>query len=272
MPDDYRGQYPREVMDRSDRYAGHVRDAFKNLEADGHAPSAFLAESILSCGGQVEPPAGYLESAYRYARAAGAVCIADEVQIGFGRVGSHTWGFQTQGVVPDIVTLGKPMGNGHPIGAVITTPTIAESFDNGMEFFSTFGGNPVSAAIGLAVLDVLEEGKLQEHAAVVGGTLKANLASLAMRHEAIGDVRGRGLFLGIEFVSDRAAKTPSAEIAGYVIERAKQLGILLSTDGRDGNVIKIKPPLVFSQQDAERLTATLDQVLGEDPVRSLAEE
>ena len=269
MPDDYRGRYGREVMDRADRYAGHVRDAFKDLDAEGHEPVAFLAESILSCGGQVEPPAGYLAAAYRYARAAGAVCIADEVQIGFGRVGSHTWGFQTQDVVPDIVTLGKPMGNGHPIGAVITTPAIAESFDNGMEFFSTFGGNPVSAAIGLAVLDVLEEGKFQEHAAVVGGTLKASLASLAMRHVAIGDVRGRGLFLGIELVSDRAAKTPSAEIANYVVERSKQLGILLSTDGRDGNVIKIKPPMVFSQQDAERLTATLDQVLAEDAVRTL---
>ncbi len=267
MPDDYRGRYGRDVRDRADRYADHVRESFRDLDAAGHGPAAFLAESILSCGGQVEPPAGYLRAAYRHARSAGAVCIADEVQIGFGRVGSHTWGFEAQEAVPDIVTLGKPIGNGHPIGAVVTTREIAHSFANGMEFFSTFGGNPVSAAIGLAVLDVLEEGKLREHAAVVGGTLKASLASLAMRHEAIGDVRGRGLFLGIELVRDRMAKTPSAAIATYVVERAKTLGVLLSTDGPDHNVIKIKPPMVFSQADAERLVATLDEVLAEDAVR-----
>ena len=268
MPDDYRGLYGREVMDRADRYAEHVRGAFADLRSSGHEPAAFIAESILSCGGQIEPPVGYLDRAYRHARSAGALCVADEVQIGFGRVGSHMWGFQAADVVPDIVTLGKPIGNGHPIGAVVTTPEIAVSFANGMEFFSTYGGNPVSAAIGLAVLDVIEENKLQEHAAVVGGTLKANLASLAMRHDCVGDVRGRGLFLGIELVSDRAAKAPSAEIATYVANRAAELGVLLSTDGPDHNVIKLKPPMTFSQQDGERLVSTLDQILGEDPVRA----
>lgn len=177
------------------------------------------------------------------------------------------WGFETANVVPDIVTLGKPIGNGHPIGAVVTTLEIAESFANGMEFFSTFGGNPVSAAIGLAVLDVIEGDKLQEHAAVVGGTLKANLASLAMRHESVGDVRGRGLFLGIEFVEDRMAKTPSARIAEYVANRAAELGVLLSTDGPDHNVIKIKPPMTFDQRNAERVVATLDRILTEDGAR-----
>ena len=172
IPDDYRGVYGREVMDRGTRYAMHVGEAFGSLSSNGHEPAAFIAESILSCGGQIEPPAGYLEEAYRIARSRGAVCIADEVQIGFGRVGSHMWGFETANVVPDIVTLGKPIGNGHPIGAVVTTLEIAESFANGMEFFSTFGGNPVSAAIGLAVLDVIEGDKLQEHAAVVGGHLE----------------------------------------------------------------------------------------------------
>jgi len=268
IPDDYRGLYGKDVPDRAARYAEQVRDAFVGLEPT-HAPSAFLAESILSCGGQIEPPTGYLEAAYGHTRSAGAVCIADEVQIGFGRVGSHMWGFESQGVVPDIVTLGKPIGNGHPIGAVVTTPEIAESFANGMEFFSTFGGNPVSAAIGLAVLDVLDADNLQQHAAVVGGTLKANLASLAMRHDAIGDVRGRGLFLGVELVSDRAVKTPSATIASYLTDRACELGVLLSTDGPDHNVIKIKPPMTFSQRDAERLVSTMDRILGEDQVRSL---
>lgn len=267
IPDDYRGVYGREVMDRGTRYAMHVGEAFGSLSSNGHEPAAFIAESILSCGGQIEPPAGYLEEAYRIARSRGAVCIADEVQIGFGRVGSHMWGFETANVVPDIVTLGKPIGNGHPIGAVVTTLEIAESFANGMEFFSTFGGNPVSAAIGLAVLDVIEGDKLQEHAAVVGGTLKANLASLAMRHESVGDVRGRGLFLGIEFVEDRMAKTPSARIAEYVANRAAELGVLLSTDGPDHNVIKIKPPMTFDQRDAERVVATLDRILTEDGAR-----
>ena len=268
IPDDYRGLYGREVEDRADRYAAHVRQAFSDLVADGTEPCAFIAESILSCGGQVEPPAGYLQAAYRRTRAAGAVCIADEVQIGFGRIGSHMWGFQSAEVTPDIVTLGKPIGNGHPIGAVITTPEIAASFANGMEFFSTFGGNPVSAAIGLAVLDIVEEERLHEHAAVVGGTLKAGLASLAMRHDSIGDVRGRGLFLGIEFVSDRSRKTPSAEIAAYVTERAREFGILLSSDGPDHNVIKIKPPMTFTQRDGERLVAVLDRILAEDAVRA----
>ncbi len=270
LPDDYRGLYGRSESGRAERYAGHVRDAFASLGTDGHPPAAFIAEAILSCAGQIEPPPGYLKAAFRNARAAGAVCIADEVQIGFGRVGSHMWGFQSGEATPDIVTLGKPMGNGHPIGAVVTTPEIAASFDNGMEFFSTFGGNPVSAAIGLAVLDVIKADQLREHAAVVGGTLKAGLAGLAMHHDCIGDVRGRGLFLGIELVSNRAAKTPSAEIAHYVVNRAKELGVLLSADGPAHNVLKIKPPMTFSQQDGERLVETLDRVLGEDAVKAFA--
>ena len=267
VPDDYRGLYGRHIADRAVRYAMHVGEAFGSLSSTGHEPAAFIAESILSCGGQIEPPAGYLEEAYRIARSRGAICIADEVQIGFGRVGSHMWGFQTGNVVPDIVTLGKPIGNGHPIGAVVTTPEVAESFANGMEFFSTFGGNPVSAAIGLAVLDIIERERLQEHAAVVGGTLKANLASLAMRHESVGDVRGRGLFLGIEFVEDRNTRTPSAQAARYIANRGAELGILLSTDGPDHNIIKIKPPMTFNQNDSERLVATLDKILSEDEAR-----
>lgn len=268
LPDEYRGIYRRDVMDRADRYAEHVRSAAVDLDGAGHAASAFIAESILSCGGQIEPPAGFLSAAYRHARSAGAVCIADEVQIGFGRIGSHMWGFQAAEAVPDIVTLGKPIGNGHPIGAVVTTPEIAASFANGMEFFSTFGGNPVSAAIGLAVLDVIQKERLQEHAALVGGTLKASLASLAMRHECIGDVRGRGLFLGIELVRDRTTRTPAPGIARYVVNRASELGVLLSTDGPAHNVIKIKPPMTFTQQDGERLVATLDRILVEDEVRA----
>ncbi len=263
-PDEYRGLYPRTDANRAAAYADHVRAAAAGLEAEGHAPSALIAESLLSCGGQVEPPAGYLAAAYRHARSAGAVCIADEVQIGFGRVGSHMWGFEVGGVVPDIVTLGKPIGNGHPIGAVVTTREIAASFANGMEFFSTFGGNPVSAEVGLAVLDAVESDRLREHAALVGGTLKAELASLAMRHEVIGDIRGRGLFLGVDLVHDRKTRDPAPEIARYVVNRAAELGVLLSSDGPFDNVLKIKPPMTFDSDDASRLVATLDQVLSED--------
>ena len=268
MPDDYRGRYRRDDPARAARYAAHVKEAFTKLAAEGHGACAFLAESILSCAGQIEPPEGFLAAAYAHARAAGAVCIADEVQTGLGRVGSAMWAYETQGVVPDIVTLGKPIGNGHPLGAVVTTRAIAQAFDNGMEFFSTFGGNPVSAAIGLAVLDVLEEEGLQAHAARVGARLKAGLAAMAGTHAAVGDVRGRGLFLGVELVRDRSGPTPAPEIARYVVERMRERGVLLSTDGPDENVLKIKPPMCFSEADAARLVEELDRVLGEDFVRA----
>jgi 4-aminobutyrate aminotransferase-like enzyme/Ser/Thr protein kinase RdoA (MazF antagonist)/murein DD-endopeptidase MepM/ murein hydrolase activator NlpD len=267
MPDDYRGLYRRDDPTRGDRFAGHVREACEALSAAGHRPAAFLCESLMSCGGQVELPPGYLAAAYRHAREAGAVCIADEVQVGFGRVGDRFWGFQTQGVVPDIVTMGKPIGNGHPLGAVVTTREVAEAFANGMEYFNTFGGNPVSCEIGLAVLDVLRDEGLQQRARSVGARLKAGLAGLQERHPALGDVRGLGLFLGVELVADPEARTPAAPQAAYVVERMKDHGILLSTDGPDHNVIKIKPPLTFSEADAERLVAALDRVLAEDFVR-----
>jgi 4-aminobutyrate aminotransferase-like enzyme len=268
MPDDYRGLHRRDDPDRGARFAAHMGEAFADLAREGHRPAAFLVESLLSCGGQIELPPGYLEAAFRAARAAGAVAIADEVQVGFGRVGSHVWGFETQGVVPDIVTMGKPIGNGHPLGAVVTTPEIARSFANGMEYFNTFGGNPVSCEIGLAVLDVMRDEELQAHAGRVGDRLKSGLAALAERHPIVGDVRGRGLFLGIELVRDRETLEPGADVASYVVERAKELGVLLSTDGPLHNVIKMKPPLVFDDRDADLLVRTLDEVLGEDFVTS----
>ena len=270
MPDAFRGLYRADDPARASRYAAHVGEGFERLATTGYAASAFLAESMLSRGGQIEPPEGYLAAAYEQARANGAVCIADEVQVGFGRVGSHMWGFEIQGVVPDIVTLGKPIGNGHPLGAVVTTPEIAASFANGMEFFSTFGGNPVSAAIGLAVLRVIDDEQLQAHAVEVGGKLKAGLGLLAGKHDVIGDVRGRGLFLGIEFVRDRQLLEPAADVASYAVARLKKRGVLLSTDGPDGNVIKIKPPMPFSDADAQRLVRELDEVLGHDIVRAVS--
>ena len=183
------------------------------LQAAGHGLAAYIAETLPSVGGQIVFPPGYLAEAYRYVRAAGGLCIADEVQVGFGRLGTHFWGFETQGVVPDIVVLGKPIGNGFPLAAVVTTPEIAAAFDNGMEFFSTFGGNPVACAAGLAVLDVLRDERLQEHALRVGSRLLAGLRELIERHPIVGDARGSGLFLGVELVRDRATLEPAADAA-----------------------------------------------------------
>jgi 4-aminobutyrate aminotransferase-like enzyme/Ser/Thr protein kinase RdoA (MazF antagonist) len=259
MPDPYRGPY--RGSDAGSRYAARVTEATRAID---ERMAAFIAESLLSCGGQIVPPDGFLAAAYEAVRAAGGVCIADEVQVGFGRVGSHWWGFETQGVVPDIVTLGKPIGNGHPLGAVVTTPEIAASFANGMEYFNTYGGNPVSCAVGLAVLDVIEDEGLREHAAEVGGHLKRRLADLADRHPIVGDVRGLGLFLGVELVLDRETLAPAPEQARYVVARMKEHSILLSTDGPLRNVLKIKPPLPFSHADADHLAAALDRVLAED--------
>jgi 4-aminobutyrate aminotransferase-like enzyme len=263
LPDPYRGPHRGHTIGVGQRYAESVRDAMAAADRAGGPVAAFFAEAIVSGGGHIEPPPGYLVDAYRYARAAGAVCVADEVQVGFGRIGTHFWAFESQGVVPDIVTMGKPIGNGHPMGAVVTTPEIAASFTNGMEYFNTFGGNPVSCAVGLAVLDVLEGDGLQEHARVVGEHLAAGLRGLMQRHATIGDVRGRGLLLAIELVRDRATLEPAPRHAAYVVERMRARGILLSTEGPLHTVIKMKPPLVFSLADADRLIAEYDAVLGE---------
>jgi 4-aminobutyrate aminotransferase-like enzyme len=208
-------------------------------------------------------PPGYLAAVYRAVRAAGGVCIADEVQTGLGRIGSAFWAFEAHGVVPDIVAMGKPLGNGHPLAAVVTTRAIADAFDTGMEYFSTFGGNTVSCAVGSAVLDVMRDEALQVHAAAVGGALRDALAELAARHELIGDVRGSGLFLGVELVTDRAALTPAAAEASYIANRMRDEAILLGTDGPLHNVLKIRPPMPFHAADADRLVETLDRVLGE---------
>jgi 4-aminobutyrate aminotransferase-like enzyme len=191
------------------------------------------------------------------------VCIADEVQTGLGRMGTSFWAFEDQGVVPDIVVLGKPLGNGHPIGAVVTTPEIAASFDNGMEFFSTFGGNTVSCAIGLAVLDVLRDDGLQEHALRVGEQLLAGLRPLVDRYEMVGDVRGSGLFVGVELVRNRATLEPAGGEASYIANRLREMGVLLGTDGPHHNVVKIRPPMPFAKTDADAVVETLTRALVE---------
>jgi 4-aminobutyrate aminotransferase-like enzyme/Ser/Thr protein kinase RdoA (MazF antagonist) len=266
-PDVYRGLYRGLDGHAGTRYAAHVAEAVGRIVSSGGRVGAFIAESILSCAGQIVLPPGYLEAAYEAVRAAGGVCIADEVQVGFGRVGTHFWAFETQGVVPDIVTMGKPIGNGHPLGAVVTTPEIARAFANGMEYFNTYGGNPVSCAIGLAVLDVIRDEHLQDHALRVGAHLLDRLRALMARHPLVGDVRGLGLFVGVELVRNRETLKPAGIEAGLVANRMRDRGILVSTDGPFHNVLKIKPPMCFTESDADRLVAALDQILDEDYLR-----
>lgn len=264
IPDPYRGDFRGYGPDNGRQYAGDLRRAIEETHRQGKEVAAFFCESLLSCGGQIVLPDAYLNHAYNLVRNAGGVCVADEVQVGFGRVGSHFWGFETQGVVPEIVTLGKPIGNGFPLAAVITTPAIADSFNNGMEYFNTYGGNPVACAAGLAVLDVIENEKLQEHALSTGDYFKKKLSDLKNKHDLIGDVRGLGLFIGVEFVLDRSSLDPAAEHASYIVERMKDYGVLLSTDGPLHNVIKIKPPLCFSRENADRVVYFMNQILSEE--------
>jgi 4-aminobutyrate aminotransferase-like enzyme/Ser/Thr protein kinase RdoA (MazF antagonist) len=263
LPDVYRGN-----REPGGTYVGSVGERIADVHSRGTRGArlaAFYAESIHSCGGHVVLPPGYLAAAYFAVRAAGGVCIADEVQVGLGRVGSHLWAFETQGVVPDIVTLGKPLGNGHPLAAVVTTPEIAASFHNGMEYFNTFGGNPVSAAIGLAVLDVLRDERLQQNAQRMGERLLDGLRELACRQPLIGDVRGLGLFLGVELVRDRETREPAAREAALALEAARRRGVLLATEGPHHNVLKMKPPIVLREEHCEFflsvLAGTLDEVV-----------
>jgi len=258
LPDVYRGRY--RGPDAATHYVRELYQAMESAERNGGI-AAFFCESAVSCGGQIMLPPAYLRDAYAAVRNAGGVCVADEVQTGFGRAGTHFWMFETQDAVPDIVTLGKPIGNGHPLGAVVTTPEIAHSFANGMEYFNTFGGNPVSCAVGLAVLDVIRDEELQLNALETGAHLKAGLNQLKRSHRLVGDVRGEGLFIGIELIRNSETREPAGPEAARLVEQMKERGLLLSTDGPFHNVIKIKPPLVFSKKDAEFLVATLDSVL-----------
>lgn len=261
LPDGYRGRYRRADPEAGRRYADEVGAIIDEMRASGRGLAAFLAESMPSTAGQIVFPPGYLSEAYRHVRAAGGLCIADEVQTGFGRVGTHVWAFETQGVVPDVLVLGKPIGNGFPLGAVITTRGIAAAFDNGMEFFSTFGGNPVACAAGLAVLDVLETEGLPARARRVGEHLLGALRDLQDRRPLIGDVRGSGLFLGVELVRDRMSLEPATDEAAYVVDRLRERGVLTGTDGPFHNVLKLRPPLVFSEDDADLFVQRLDEVL-----------
>lgn len=267
LPDAFRGIYQGNTPETGQKYAAHIGTAALKIKEAGRGVAAFICESVISCGGQVTLPPGYLAEAARQVRAAGGVYIADEVQTGCGRHGAHFWAFEEHGVVPDIVTIGKPIGNGHPLGAVVTTKAIADAFANGMEYFNTFGGNPVSCAIGLEVLRTIHDEGLQQNAFETGAYLIKGLKELAGVYPIIGDVRGPGLFIGFELIRNITGLVPAAAEATYLANRMRDLGILMSTDGPDHNVLKIKPPMVFSRKDADFLLEMLEKVLNEDKMK-----
>jgi 4-aminobutyrate aminotransferase-like enzyme/Ser/Thr protein kinase RdoA (MazF antagonist) len=261
LPDDYRGPFKRSDSRAGERYAAEVASLVKLIIARGSRLAAFIAETCPSVGGQVILPKGYLASVYEHVHRGGGLCIADEVQTGLGRMGTSFWAFEDQRVVPDIVVMGKPLGNGHPMGAVATTRAIAQAFDNGMEYFSTFGGNTVSCAIGIAVIDVLLDEGLREHAKQVGDDMLAKLRRLADQYPIVGDVRGSGLFLGVELVRDRETLAPATEEATFVVNRMRERGVLLGTDGPYHNVVKIRPPMPFELSDGDRLVHELERAI-----------
>ncbi len=265
IPNSYSGIYQGD--NTGEQYALHIKEQIDKVGQQGRQVAGMICESILSCGGQIVLPDGYLQKAQDYIHGHGGVMIVDEVQVGLGRVGSHFWGFELQGIIPDIVTIGKPLGNGHPLSAVVTTREIADAFANGMEYFSTFGGNPVSCAIGHEVLQIIKEEGLQNNAHQTGQYLISRLQELQSKHPIIGDIRGHGLFLGIELVTNGELKTPAPQQADYLINRMRTLGFLTSSDGPHHNVIKIKPPMVFSRSHADLFVGYLGKVLGESYMR-----
>ena len=260
VADPYRGAWGRDDPEAGKNYAADVKNVL-DYATSGQV-AAFIAESIQGVGGVVVFPNGYLKNVYEHVRAAGGLCIADEVQAGFGRTGTHYWGFETQGVIPDIVTVAKGIGNGCPLGAVVTTPKIAETLTQRIHF-NTFGGNPVVCAQGKAVLEVIEKEKLQQNALTIGNRILDGLNKLRDKHNLIGDVRGKGLMLGIELVKDRTSKEPAKEECAQVLETSKEMGLLLGKGGLWGQTIRFSPPMCLHEQDADFLLQVLDQAFGE---------
>lgn len=264
-PDPYRGVYTRDEFDEDSgalaaQYAADAHASIAARAKKGHAPAACLVESVMGVGGQVMYPKGYTRELASIVRAAGGLMIADEVQTGLGRMGSVMWAFEEQEYTPDIVTMGKPMGNGFPIAAVLTTREISQAFTQVGEYFNTFGGSQVASAAGLAVLDVLEEEDLVGNAQRVGSYLVKKLEGLKAKHPSIGDVRGSGLFYGLEFVQP-GTKIPDPGMCKATVNKVKESGILTGFDGPGQNVLRIKPPMCFSKANAKQLAATLDTAL-----------
>ncbi|MCY4241699.1 MAG: aminotransferase class III-fold pyridoxal phosphate-dependent enzyme [Rhodobacter sp.] len=264
VADDYRGSFRRDDPDRAEKFADLVDPAISALKAKGHGLAGFIAETFPSVGGQIIPPKGYLPAVYDRIRSDGGVCIADEVQTGLGRLGAYYFGFEHQGAEPDIVVLGKPIGNGHPLGAVITTRAIAESFDNGIEFFSTFGGSTLSCRIGKEVLDIVDDEGLQENARAMGLRLKDGLCALQVDHDSIGDVRGMGLFLGMELINLDGSEATA--LCSYVKDRMRDHRILIGSEGPKDNILKIRPPLSIEADDVDMIITTLGSILAERPL------
>ncbi len=258
IPDTYRGKYTNDDGSAGEMYA---KEAITQIRNSDLPIAAFISEPVVGCGGQVPLAKAYLKGIYPVIRKQGGICISDEVQTGFGRLGDVFWGFEVQEVIPDIVIIGKPMANGHPMGAVVTTDEIAESFGEGVEFFSSFGGNPVSCAIANSVLEVMEEERLQENAKVVGDYYKLLFLKLQIKYDCIGDVRGSGLFLGIEIVKDRKSKEHDTYLAHHIKNELRNKNILISTDGPYDSVIKTKPPMCFSKENALMVVEHIDSVL-----------
>ena len=254
-PDPYRGPFGRDDADAGKKYAADVKELIQ-FATSGQV-AGFIAESIQGVGGVVVFPDGYLKNVYEHVRGAGGLCIADEVQSGFGRTGTHFWGFETQGVVPDIVTMAKGIGNGCPLAAVVTTPQIAATLSKRIHF-NTFGGNPVVCAMGKAVLEVIEREKLQENARVLGDYILSGLEKLKAKHSLIGDVRGKGLMLGIELVKDRATKEQAKAECAQVMELAREMGLLIGKGGLQGNVIRFAPPMCINRDDADFMLSVFD--------------
>lgn len=258
LPDSFRGIYRGDNCTAD--YVNEVKKVIYKINDSSKTLSAFFVEALMGCGGQIVLPEGFLKKSFELVRMSGGLCIADEVQIGFGRMGTDFWGFETCGVIPDIVTLGKSIGNGHPLSAVVTTKEIADQFNNGMEYFNSYGGNPVSCAIGEAVLNVIEDEGLQENAEIVGSYLIEELFKLQSKYTFIGQIRGQGLFIGIELISNTDTLKPNKTLAAKIVNQMKDAGILISIDGPDHNVLKIKPPMVFNLENANELVINLKTI------------
>lgn len=261
VADDYRGSFKRDDPDRAQKFADLVDPAISTLQNNGHGVAGFIAETFPSVGGQIIPPKGYLAAVYKKIRAAGGLCIADEVQTGLGRLGDYYFGFEQQGALPDIVVIGKPIGNGHPLGVLVTTKAIADSFARGPEFFSTFGGSTLSCRIGKEVLDIVDDEGLQDNARLMGAKLSAGLKTLKLKYPCIGDVRGMGLFLGLELINQDGSE--ASITCAYIKNRMRDHRILIGSEGPKDNILKIRPPLTIDDEGVGMILTTLDQILAE---------
>lgn len=274
VPDTYRGKYRSSEYSEeqlSDLYAQEVIKLVENAERNGRKICLFYAESLQSCGGQIVYPKNYLRKVYNYLQPKGILCLADEVQCGFYRSGHHMWSFKTQGedLVPDFLVVGKSMGNGHPVACLITKPELAEKFgQSGLKYFNTYGGNPVSMAVANAVLDVIENEKLYKHVYDVSEHILKEFNRLKSKYEVIGDIRGCGYFIGIDFVKSRQTREPATELARTILKKMRDEYILMSLDGPYSNVMKFKPPLTFDKENADHLIMTLDKVLAKCTAKS----